>query len=225
MSTLTSTAKRSPIRDDWQRLAGTWSVLLHASSAEAERVAGGAPYILAPADTMNPSSVLGQVVHECATRWGATPDGEAVPICPHLHASLNKRAVWIGSVPPMPDPLALKKAFVPLLDLFGLLETVSGTRLTSVVVVVPFAEPSSGSAIVEAAHREIKSLAMERGLLPGEFGRTLAGPGSRYAHIATRKSEVCEYLALRRLLRQDRKYCENEPKWLARYEAMFGKAS
>lgn len=125
----------------------------------------------------------------------------------------------------MADPLALESAVLPLLDLFEGLEAISGTRLTSVVVVVPFADPASGSAIVEATHRRIKSAALERGLLPGEFGRALAGPGSRFTDIATRKSEVCEYLALRRLLRADRKYCEGEPRWLDRFEAIFGEAS
>jgi hypothetical protein len=125
----------------------------------------------------------------------------------------------------MPDPIALQSALMPMLDLFDGLEAVSGTRLTSIIIVVPFADPASGSAIVEATHRAIKSAALDRGLLPGEFGRTLTGPGSRYTHIATRKSEIGEYIALRRLLRQDRKYCDREPQWLDRFETTFGAAA
>lgn len=221
----TSDQKRNSLPADWHQLAEKWSVLLHASAAEAQRVAEGAPYILAPAAAMSPSSLVGQVVQECADRWGAVPEGGDSPICPHLQASLKKRAVWVGSVPEKPDALALKSAFMPILDLFDVLEAVSGSRLASVIVVVPFADAARGSSIIEAAHRAVKSDALDRGLLPGEFGRTLAGPGSRYAHIATRKSEVAEYLAVRRLLHQDRKYCEYEPQWLRRFEAMFGQAS
>jgi hypothetical protein len=125
----------------------------------------------------------------------------------------------------MPDARALASAVLPVLDLFDGLEAVSDTRLTSVVVAVPAEDPAEGSALVEETHRAIKSAFLERGLLPGEFGRTLAGPGSRYEHLATRQSQVGEYLAFRRLLRQDRKYCEREPQWLDRFEAQFGKAS
>lgn len=221
----TTDPMRKKLPATWYQVAERWSVLLHASPAEAERVATGAPYVLAPAATMSRSSLLGKVVEECAVRWGVVPEGGDSPICPHLHASLQKRAVWVGSVPPMPDALALKSAFMPILDMFDALEAVSGSRLTSVVVVVPFDDEAHGSSIVETAHRAVKSAALERGLLPGEFGRTLAGPGSRYADISTRKSEVAEYLALRRLLRQDRKYCDHEPTWLRRFEAMFGEAS
>jgi hypothetical protein len=225
VGTRTAEATRSSSFSEWPRIAGPWSVLLHASPIESARVSAGVPYTLVSANGLRAASLLGRVVGECEHRWGSTPPGGHVPICPHIRASLQRRAVWVGCVEPMPDPASLSQAVLPILDLFDGLEAISGKTLTSVVIVVPYVDPVAGSAIVESTQRAIKSAALQCALLPGEFGRKLDGPGSRYPDIATRKSEVGEYLAIRRVLRQDRKYCEREPLWLDQFEAIFGRAS
>src|SRR4051794_8966658 len=99
MNTRTAEAARLPPFGEWPQLAGPWSVLLHASPIERRRVGAGAPYTLVRADGVCATSLLGRMVGECEHRWGSTPQGRHVPICPHIRASLQRRAVWVGSVP------------------------------------------------------------------------------------------------------------------------------
>lgn len=199
-----------------------FSVVLAASDAVAERVSYGEPGMFIPAGAVVGGSVLSAFVDEIA-RWGFQIPPEGRRICPVVPTALEANAVLIGSTEPTDDPDELVGWVTELIDLFPLVEQAFGEagQLVSLVIRVPFDDGFVGSQVVETAHHAVKSAALDRGLLPGEFGRQIRGGGTRFIDTETRRSAVGETLVLRKLLPADRKYVMDRPEWRERYERRF----
>lgn len=199
-----------------------FSILLSASDDLAKRVSAGEPGMLIPAVDVVPGSVLTPFVEEIA-RWGLPARPGAKRICPFVPAALKANAVLIGSTEATEDTTELVRWVIELIGLFPLVEQAFGEQgqLVSLVVRVPFDDGILGSRLVEAAHHMVKSTALEHGLLPGEFGRGLAGGGTRFPEVETRRSQVGETLVVRKLLPVDGKYVIDRPEWVSRFEQRF----
>jgi hypothetical protein len=132
-------------------------------------------------------------------------------VCPHLPRALAADMVLLGSIdePDSCDDLA--NVMSETVDLLAPLQTDLGNQLLPcLVVAVPFDDPRGGSLLVEAAHRAVKPSALRRGAMVGEFGRALAGPGTRFKFLETRRAVHLEYFAVRTLLDIDGKYMNSE---------------
>ncbi len=221
---MTGRSTTRPAASEVTRRSRRFSILLATSDAVADRVSSGEPGMLIPAGAVVKGSLLGAFVDEIA-RWGAAVPPAGRRVCPFVPAALNANAVLIGSSEPTEDTDELVSWVIELIELFPLVEEAFGEdgQLVSLVLRVPFDDGVVGSEIVETAHHNVESLALDHGLLPGEFGREIRGSGTRFVDIETRRSAVGETLVLRKLLPADRKYVVGRMEWRERYERRFSR--
>jgi hypothetical protein len=196
------------------------TMCITASSALAAAVgAGDLLDVLVPASTLPPASFAGRVVADF-DRYIKPDMPGGMRICPRLLAARAADVVLVGVTPTPRKASELADTWRGLIRMFPKVEQACGTdgALASLVLVVPFVDPVKGSKLVEAAHRMVKTSAIENGTLPGEFGRDLRGFGTRFGHVETRRSTSAEYIVVRRLLEgADLKYMDT-PEALEAYQ-------
>jgi len=184
--------------------------------------AGNVPDVLVPAGMIPASSPLGALVADLDRyREPSMPGGKR--ICPRLEQARVDDTVLIGMTTTPADAPELADTWRSLVRSFPTAQRCVGgdPHLVSLVLVVPFADPVAGSALVDEAHALVKPFAISHGTLPGEFGRELSGAGTRFPHVETRRSIAAEYIVVRALLvGADAKYI-NTPEAVAAYAALL----
>jgi hypothetical protein len=151
--------------------------------------------------------------------------GRTGPVCPFVPPALDDNAVRFDFFYDLDgrDPERLRSVVVDLLHEFEKTAAPpnrAGTSLASMLIVLPDTD-ADGWAAIDALYPELKDLAIELGLMIGQFHPTCDERAVRNPAFPVSRSPVA-LLAVRRIAPHDVLFLHDDERWFTAYEERFG---
>jgi uncharacterized protein DUF6875/cyclic nucleotide-binding protein len=147
----------------------------------------------------------------------------AHPICPFISPALERGGIYYVPVTRCRRAEDVVAAVSALVDQFVALPPRGGhgTQLKTLVAVFVDIDDKDAASVVIAAHRELKTRCVERGLMIGEFapGYELAWTRNPAVNVGDAPAPV---LALRYMLPSDRRFLGADDRWMAAWASRYG---
>jgi heptaprenyl diphosphate synthase len=151
--------------------------------------------------------------------------GRTGPVCPFVPPALDDNAVRFDFFYDLDcrEPERLRSVVVDLLHEFEATAAPpnrAGTSLASMVIVLPDTD-AQGWAAIDALYPELKDVAIELGLMIGQFHPNCDERAVRNPAFPVSRSPVA-LLAVRRIAPHDVLFLHDDPRWFTAYEKRFG---
>ncbi|MGO4422546.1 DUF6875 domain-containing protein, partial [Streptomyces sp. MCAF7] len=188
-----------------------------------DRLASQHPALLAQPDTAGTTKAL---IHDWLNGYIAQPNGRlgrGGAVCPFVAPSLRAgsleiRVRTVGSAPVAGTVIDMVRH---ALDEFELIEWEgSNPALRSLLVAMPDLAPTE-CHLLDEAHRAVKSAAVRRGMMIGQFHPLCEEPAARNPGLPVNRSPV-PLVAIRPMALHDVLFLKDRKEWFEEYHRRFG---
>ena len=145
------------------------------------------------------------------------------PTCPFVAPALQRDTLFYSAITGCRSPDDVISVMDDLVEQFIALPPLNARdgQLKTLVAVFVDVMAADAERVVIAAHRDLKSRCVERGLMVGEFAPGYFLPSTHNSAINVGEAPA-PVLALRYMLPSDRRFLVDQDDWLAAWAARFG---